>query len=192
MELHDGTGSGKAVKVSEDHRLHTISLIEYPIEAFSHNGDVYSVASDFVSLTNIATYTGLLYIAKSTTDRVIHFESIRTSSSQTTQWQMIKNPTTGTLISGGTVINPVTLNFSSGKTSIGTVKVTTAGAGLTITDGTLVGQWRTGVDGLHVALLQGSLILGAGNSMALTCLPFTNPTTVASTITFWEEPLASR
>lgn len=192
MLIEDGTGKGFSAQVGSDNRLHTFSLIEYPIEAFSHTGDVYTIPTNFISLTNIATYSGMIYINESSAVDIIHIEGIRTSSTQPCLWQLWRNSTAGTLISGGTAAVPVNMNFSSGKTVTAACKIGTAGAGLTVTDGALLAQWMTAAYDPQERQFSGSLILGAGNSLALTCMPTVNPTVVGSTITMWEESLTAR
>lgn len=189
MQIEDGTGKGYFAGINKDNLLRTFSLIEFPMEAFSHKGDAYIIPSDFISLTNIATYSGVLYFKEtSVTDRT-HVHAIRTSSSQPTLWKLLKNPTAGTLITGGTDLVPNNMNFASGKTLSALSKVGTAGAGLTVTDGTLLGQWQTSAGQSVQIILDGSLILNTGNTLALVCLPSVNPTVVGSTWTVWEEPL---
>lgn len=184
MIINDPSTS-EGAKVSEN-RLHTFSLIEYPTEAFAHNGDTFQVPTDFIALTTTASYSGVWYITNMSATHNIHIEGMRTTSTVGTLWQLIKNPTAGTLISGGAALTPVNTNFSSGKTMSGTVK---KGAdALTITDGTLMGQWMTGVYGLYERRYEGAIILGAGNSLALQCKP-SGAGSVGSTLSVWMEPL---
>lgn len=186
MEITDGYGTGKAARVSEDNRLHTFALIEYPTESFAHDGDSFAIATDFIALTTTASYSGMWYIQNTSTTHNIHIEAVRTTSTVSTLWQMIKNPTTGTLISGGAAYSPVNTNFSSGKPLSGTVK---KGAdALTITDGTLFGQWMTGAYGLYERRHEGAIILGPNNTLALQCKP-TGAGSAGSTLSVWIEPL---
>lgn len=186
MEILDGTGSGKAAKVSADNRLYTFALLEWPMESFSHPGDAYGVASDFIALTTTASYSGILYLTNISTTHNIHIDSIRTSSTVGALWQLLRNPTAGTLISAGTAIIPVNDNFSSGKVISGTFKKGVDAQ--TVTDGTLLGQWQTGAYGALERRYEGALILGTGNSLAIVCKP-SGASTVGSTISLWVEPV---
>lgn len=186
MELIDGTGSGKAAKVSADNRLHTFSLIEYPMESFSHLGDSFVMSSDFVALTTTASYTGLLYLTNTSATHNIHIERVRSSSIAGCLWQIIKNPTTGTLISAGTALTPVNYSFSSGKTLTGTAKKGVDAQ--TITDGTLMEQWMTNVYEARERNYDGAIVLATGNSIAVIVKPSV-ATTVGATLSVWMEPI---
>lgn len=185
MILEDGTGLGEAAKV-RDNRLHVMSLLEFPIETFSHSGDAYSIVTDFIALTTTASYTGILYlINNTTTDLIIHTEATRNTSTVNALWQMWKNPTTGTLISAGTAITPINLNFASGKSLVSIAK---KGADAqTVTDGTLFSQWGSAAYIPTQIVGQGSIILNVGNSYAITCKP-TAAGSVGCTLTLWNEP----
>lgn len=186
MQIEDGTGRGKLAKVNDANQLHTFSLIEFPVEASAHNGQVFTVASDFINITTTASFTGFLYLLENSLTKYTHIETIRCTSTVNCLWQLIKNPTAGTLISGGTAVTPQNTNFSSGRSMELTAKKTTAGAGLTITDGTLIGQWMTSAYTPFVYLIQGSMILGTGDTIALLCKPAAAGD-MGSTFTMWEE-----
>lgn len=186
MEITDGTGNGKAARVSDDNRLHTFSLIEYPMESFSHTGDSFTIPSEFIALTTTASYTGILYLINTSVTHNIHIERVRTSSTVGTLWKIVKNPTAGTLISAGTVVTPVNYNFSSGRTLTGTVKKGVDAQ--TVTDGIWMEQWQTGVYQAIERQYDGSVILGAGNSIAILAQP-SAAATVALTLSVWVEAL---
>jgi len=186
MEITDGTGSGKAAKVSSDNRLFTFALLEWPMEAFAHQGDAYALASDFIALTTTASYSGILYLTNTSTTHNIHIDSIRTSSTVGTLWQLMRNPTAGTLISAGAAILAVNDNFSSGKTISATAKKGVDAQ--TVTDGVLTGQWQTGVYGVMERRYEGAIILGTGNSIAIVAKP-SAAATVGATVSLWVEPV---
>lgn len=186
MEITDGTGSGKAAQVSSDNRLHTFSLLEFPMESFSHTGDSFIVPSEFIALTTTASFTGLLYLKNDSATHNIHIERIRTSSTVGTLWKIIKNPTAGTLVSAGTAVVPINYNFSSGKVLTGTAKKGVDAQ--TVTDGTWLEQWQTGVYGAMERQYDGGLILGAGNSIAILAQP-SAAATVGTTLSVWLEAL---
>lgn len=184
MIINDPSTS-EGARVSKN-RMHTFSLIEYPMESFSHTGDAFTIPTDFVALTTTASYTGLLYITNTSVTHNIHIERLRSSSTVGCLWQAIKNPTAGTLISGGTAVIPVNYNFSSGRTLTGTTKKGVDAQ--TVTDGTLMEQWQTGVYEARERNYDGAIVLGAGNSLAILCKP-SAAATVAATLSVWMEPL---
>lgn len=167
-------------------KLHTFSLIEYPMESFSHLGDSFVIPTEFISLTTTASYTGLLYLTNTSTTHNIHIERLRTSSTVGALWYTVKNPTAGTLISAGTAVTPVSYNFSSGKTLTGTAKKGVDAQ--TVTDGTWMEQWQTNVYDAKERQYDGAIVLGAGNSFALMCKP-SAAATVGATLSVWMEPL---
>lgn len=187
MEITDGAGSGKSAKVSSGNRLYTSSLIEYPMEAFSHTGDSFAIPSEFVSLTTTASYSGILYLKNTSSTHNIHIERIRTSSTVGTLWYVVKNPTTGTLISAGANANAVNYNFGSGKPLPGTAK---KGADAqTVTDGTWLEQWQTSTYGVFQRGYEGAITLGTGNSIAILAKP-SAAATVGTTLSIWIEEMA--
>lgn len=186
MEITDGYGSGKTARVSEDNRLHTFALIEYPSESFAHSGDSFSLASDFIALTTTASFSGIWYLKNTSTTHNIHIEAVRCSSTVTSQWRFIKNPTTGTLVSAGTDYSPVNTNFSSGRPLTGVIKKGVDAQ--TITDGTLLGQWMTGVYGVFERRHEGAIIIGPNSSIGLECKP-SGAGSIASTLSVWVETL---
>lgn len=186
MEIIDATGSGKGAKVSEDNRLHTFSLVEFPMESFSHLGDSFTIPAEFIALTTTASYTGILYLTNTSVTHNIHIERIRATSTVGTLWKVIKNPTAGTLISAGTLVVPVNYNFSSGRTVTGTAKKGVDAQ--TVTDGTWLEQWMTGVYGVTERQYDGAIVIGAGNSIAVLAQP-SAAATVGTTMSIWMEPL---
>lgn len=188
ISIQDGTGTGLEAKISNtggSNRLFTFSLIEYPLEAFTHEGKAYTIPTDFIALTTTVSYSGILYLFNSSDSQVLHIQSIRTSSTVNTQWQMIKNPTSGTLITAGTVINAVNSSFSSGKTLSASIKKA-ASDGQTITDGTLAGQWMTTAYNAYSHIYDGSIALNINNSIAIQCKP-TAAGSFGCTLILWHE-----
>lgn len=184
MIINDPSTS-EGARVS-DNRLHTFSLIEYPMEAFSHTGDSFTIPTEFISLTTTASYTGVLYLTNSSVTHNIHIERLRSSSTVGCLWYTVKNPTAGTLISAGTAVVPVNYNFSSGRTLTGTAKKGVDAQ--TVTDGTWMEQWQTNVYDSRERQYDGAIVIGAGNSIAVLAKP-SAAATVGVTLSVWMEPL---
>lgn len=185
MEITD-SATGRSAKVSSDNRLLTFTLLEWPMESFAHTGDAFGIPTDFIALTTTASYSGILYLTNTSTTHNIHIDGIRTSSTVGALWQLIRNPTAGTLISAGTAVVPVNDNFTSGKVLSGTAKKGVDAQ--TVTDGTLIGQWQTGVYVSYPQKYDGAIIIGTGNSIALLCKP-SAAATVGATLSLWVEPV---
>lgn len=182
--LEDGTGGGHSAEVTSAHRLATESLIIYPMEQFAHSGSAFWVATDFISLTTTGSYSGIFHLINtSTTDR-LHVAFWRQSSTVGTQWRMIKNATTGTLISTASAITPQNARFDSGKVASATCY---KGAdALTITNGSLVGQLQTPAYSTLPLNLEGSIVLNYSNSISIEAKP-SAAAQVGVTVTFWFE-----
>jgi len=181
--IEDGTGKEGSAKV-RNNRLYTFALIETPMEKFGTLGDAFWIATDFVSLTTTASFSGIFYLKNIHVSKQLHVAFWRQSSSVTAQWRVLKNPTGGTLISGGTDIVPENSNFSSGKTAIATIKK--GSDAQTITGGSLLGQHTTSAyAALHLPN-DGAITLMTGNSIAIECKP-TAAAAVGLTMTIWFE-----
>lgn len=184
MFIEDGRGSGRLGRVDKNQNLGVQALIVFPLEAEGHQGMSYSIGTDFINITNTATFTGFLYVINTSATHLLHVAEIRGSSTQNTQWKLIKNPTAGTLISGGTILTPGNFNFASGKEFQGSARITSAGAGLTITDGTHMTQWMNPAYSTSARDYQGAIGLYSGNSLALMVKP-TAASDIGASIACW-------
>lgn len=184
--IEDGTGSGRNAKVTSDYRLATEAVLVFPLEQFAHKGDSFWVATDFIALTTTASYSGLLYLLNTNESYRLHIALWRQSSTVGTQWRMIKNPTTGTLISGASAITPQNSKFDSGK--VAQLTAYKGADAATITNGSLMGQHQTPAYTTLPLVLDGGIILNYGNSMAIEAKP-SAACQAGVTVTCWFEPL---
>ena len=182
--ISDGTGSGRSTTVNPDNRLSTEALTLHPLEFYSHHGRAYWIASDFISLTTTASYSALLYLKNTDTKYRFHIEYIRTSSTVGTLWRIIKNPTTGTLISGGSAITPVNGLFESSKIAVATA-LKGADAS-TMTNGTFASQHQTGAHNSFESMMRGGLILSNNTAIGIEAKPSASGV-VGATIVGWYE-----
>lgn len=183
FQIDDGTGKGGPAKVAGN-RLYTFSLTESPMEKFGSEGDAFWLATDFISITTTASFTGVFYLKNTHGTKQLHIAFWRQSSSVGTQWRVIKNPTGGTLLSSGTDIIPENSNFASGKVASAVFK---KGADAqTITGGSLIGQHMTGVYQALNLPIDGAMTLVTGNSIAIECKP-SAAGLIGITMTIWYE-----
>jgi len=176
--------SGYTAEVDEFNDLHTFSTSRTESAVNTLLGNTYWTASGFISLTTTGSFSGIYYLKNTHQAREFHVEFLRTCGLAAAQWQLYRNPTTGTLISGGTAVTPGNAGFSEGGALTATVL---GGAdGDTVTDGAVIAQWINGA-GHSVQEFKGSLVLGPGDSMALVCKP-TAATTVCVTLMGWQAP----
>ena len=129
MFLEDGKGTGYKAQVTEEQRLSVDSIVTSHLAHESQDdGEAFIFASGFISLTTTGAFNGLLYIKCTTSESHFHVSKIRTCSSATgfMQLKIIKNPTTGTLISDANAATTSTLNFGSSKSTSGRADVYSA------------------------------------------------------------------
>jgi hypothetical protein len=165
--IKDGVGKGFYAKVDSTNRLHTDSsqLPRSAVAAF--NGDAYNINTGTINLTGTSD-SGLLYV-KNTGDNSIVIETFiyllgNTDGSGDTQVQIIRNPTTGTLITGGTAFSAVNRNFNTSKTLSATIL---KGAhGTTVTDGDVAIESIFSGVGRQVVSV-GAVVLNKNNSVAI-------------------------
>ena len=176
--IKDGTGSGKRAKVDSKNRLRTKSVIETGGTAAALAGDLYNINTETIALTS-ANASSLLYIKNTNlspwvVDRVFYNAGTSTGGSGDFLAEVIANPTSGTLISGGTAITPHNLNFGSTKAL---TSITLKGAeGSTITDGTVRVSTIIPASGSRVLIGFDAIILEAGSSLAIQITPQTGNT----------------
>lgn len=166
--IDSGTGNAKTAGVSDDNRLLTESLSRPQLEQSTTDGDVYWFATNFISLTTTASFTGLWYVKNTSASETLYIDFLRTCGSKGQEWRLIKNPTTGTLITAGTAGTPVNSRFDSGNTFTGSFIV--GADAQTITDGTVMGSWINQT-GHSINRFEGAIQLTPNTSLALTVKP---------------------
>lgn len=125
--IQDGTGTKIKVKVNTENRLLSQSISESEFDHAVGKGEAYNINTEFLTITG-SSEVPLLYI-KSTDDRdlVLNAWFIGTDANSGTATRLsllkvYKNPTSGTIISSGTDINPVNRNFGSSNSFEGIAK----------------------------------------------------------------------
>lgn len=155
--------TSKAVLVTEQGQLTTRATTITDIAEASDNGNCYSCPTDFLAITTPDVWYGVWYL-KNTNTHPYHIDFIRASSKAgVTQWKIIKNPTTGTLISGGTLFIPKNTNFSSALQS--GLEFRIGGEGFTLTNGDLLGQMQAMYSERFD--VNGTIIIPAGSTIAV-------------------------
>jgi len=90
--------------------------------------------------------------------------------------EVIRNPTTGTLISAGAAFTPINLNFGSSKELLATTLKGTEGS--TVTDGSVAVSTIIPAAGTRVLIAFDSIILEPGSSIAVRITPQTSNTSM--------------
>lgn len=125
--IQDGTGTKLKVRVNSENRLLSQTISESEFDHAVGKGEAYNINTEFITVTG-SSEVPLLYI-KSTGDRdlVLNAWFIGTDANSGTATRLsllkiYKNPTSGTIISSGTDINPVNRNFGSSNEFEGIAK----------------------------------------------------------------------
>lgn len=138
--IQDGTGKGFLAKVDSTNRLLTRTVEGSEQDAASANGDAYNINTGTINLTS-GSASSLLYFRN---DQLVDFDvsSIfyilgnSTGGSGDLLVEVLRNPTAGTLVSGGTDFDAINRNFGSGQVLSATIKKGVEGS--TLTDGEVI------------------------------------------------------
>jgi len=176
--IQDGTGDGYRAKVDSDNHLHTRAVIESGGTDAAIAGNLFNVNTETLTLTS-GNASALLYMKNTDTvpwvvNRVFYNAGPSTGGSGDFLAEVLANPTSGTLVSGGTALTAHNLNFGSPTELTGTVLK--GAEGDTITDGTVRVSTIIPVAGTRVLISFDSIILPAGSSIAVRVTPQTGNT----------------
>jgi len=168
FEIRDGTGSTSTAKVTGKNQL-AVAADTMPREGrAAFDGYLHAFTTGPITLTTTGSYSGLLYITNSDS-RPIYIWQIVAFGTVAVRWQFVKNPTTGTLISGGTSISATNVNFASTLTLGATLKK--GGDGSTVTNGTTFLYAGNPAFDASSPLTRTPIIIGQSGSFALMCRP---------------------
>lgn len=171
--IKDGTGSGYNVAVDQTNKIQTRTVSASITEEGTVNGDSFNINSGLITLTS-SNASGLLYY-KHNEDRPFHIDALAIGidnlGTNTTQTiiTMIRNPTTGTLISTAAAVDMnQNRNFGSSKTLVDSLAYKGA-EGHTVTDGDDIAMFFQSAGGRLFATID--FIMTKGDSLAITMDP---------------------
>lgn len=188
--------SGRAAEVNAINHLETVAVTVAASTYSTERGDSYNINTTIgnggskLSLTN-ASESGLLYIKNTESgqqsgvdkDLVIDtlFINLGTSTNGSGEAivRIVRNPTAGTLISGGTSMSAVNRNFSNSKTPNATILY--GGQGSTVTDGSDI-LYSTITSAPARAVIPVDFILKFGDSMAVLVTPPASNTSMGAEV----------
>lgn len=169
----DGTGAGYAAKVDSTNRLNTFSIVENRVADISKRlGLSFIIASDFISLTTTGSFNGILYVKNNSDNYDLFVDKVRVCSdtSGNVQVRLLRNPTTGTLISDTNAADQLSANAGSAETFDGLAYAASAD-GKTVTDGSNWSQFINHSPGHSIQEYDGSIVIPKGKSIALVAKP---------------------
>lgn len=151
--IKDGTGSGDTLKITAKNRAVVESIRTTKEEERSSCGDAYIFSSGLVNLTSCME-SALLYVLNNECEdlvinRMVILTGASTGSSDTEGgFNIVVNPTAGTLVDCGSA--GVQRNTNFGSTNTLCVTIATGAEALTLTDGTCgAGITHTDINQVH-------------------------------------------
>lgn len=179
MIIQDGTGSGNQLRINDLNHLEADAVTYTRIADVSlRTKQAFTIATNFVNITTTASFSGLLYIKNTDSEgRDMLIEHIRlcgdggagAMNMESIKCIVYRNPTTGTLISGGTTLDVLNNNFGSFNEFNGVAKV--GADGLTVTDGGHFTQFETHTPGHSILDFNDSIVLPKNSSIAFAVQP---------------------
>lgn len=122
--IRDGSGGGYLAKVNAQRRLYTSAVTQTETQEALKVGRAYNINTGIITLTSAAD-TPVLYV-KNNEDVAMHIGAIAVGVGATTggsginQITIIRNPTTGTIVSGATAVD---INSNRNYGSANTVEI---------------------------------------------------------------------
>ena len=178
-QILDGTGTGAKTKVDSDNRLHTFSISEGLSLDAAKNGENYNINTGSISLTS-ANESAVLYI-KNNEDKNFVIEDVivilgaSTGGTGDLTIELIRNPSTGTIISGASNADVVgNRNFGSSRELV--ADVFKGAEGNTITNGTLFSDTTRTAGGTVVHFDADVMVLPKGTTLGVNITPQTSNT----------------
>ena len=181
MIITDGSGSGYDAKVDSEGNLHSRAVRTHEVTYASLKGESFNAPYGSFTLTS-ATESALSYFlwADTVNPCSIYRQLLSfgpsTGGAGLCRLRMVRNPTGGTLISGGTAVTSVNNNFSNSALAPGTWLKGAQGS--TVTGGTTILDVGIGPNYvLNVTDI--NWILANGNSLAVAVTPPAGNTSMA-------------
>ena len=185
-EIIDGNGSGYRAKVDENRRLHTDAISRDQLEQAALIGQAYNFSTGVISLTTDAS-SALFYLDYQG-DLPLEIKEIGVSLGQTTGGagngviEIIKNPTSGTIIDNALVIPTTDSNRDFSSTNDLDATKYKGANGYTFTDGNDVAITSRSTFDEPVIFDAAPFVLRKGNSIGVRYTPPTGNTSQTAVV----------
>lgn len=172
--IKDGTGFGFEVKVDSTNRMYTDSVIRDEVYEYLTQGELYNLSTGVINLTS-ANQSAVFYLKNNDTEgkilvikEILVIPATSTGGTGAFTIQVIKNPTTGTLIDNALAGTQSNRNFGSANTITGDIYK--GAEGYTLTDGSVFATTsRSTIE--NVAFDAAPIALNKSNSIGLKFTP---------------------
>lgn len=180
FEIIDGVGAGYTAAVDSENRLRVFSISEPEVDNASELGNSYNFNTGIINLTS-ASKSAVFYLKNNGDNDIIistlfYLLGNSTGGSGDVLITVLRNPTTGTIVSGAVnmEMNGVNRNFGSSKTL--TVDAYKGAEANTFTDGVKVIESIFDQSPSRVSITVGAIMLPKGSSIGIDITPATSNT----------------
>lgn len=161
-KIRDGAGTGNMVRVTSTNRLSTVSEIQSSFAVISaESGGAFAVSTQATITVGASVERGILFVQNDSATPLV-IGGFQVGNEGVGIWRAYLNPTG--FSAAGVAVTPQNLNLSSGRTFGGTAE---RGNGTVTVSGGNVGFLGGVAAGFNELGVEGALILGLGNSVAL-------------------------
>jgi len=173
-QILDGKGTGKRAGVNENNRLLTFAISERLSVAAAENGENYNVNTGSITLTT-ANESAVLYVKNNEEknfiiEDVIVIFGASTGGTGDLSIELIRNPTTGTIISGASDADVVgNRNFGSSREFV--ADVYKGAEGNTLTNGDLFSDTTRSTASTVVHFDADVIVLPKGTTLGVNITP---------------------
>jgi hypothetical protein len=172
MIINNGGGGVKAdAKVNPDNALKTYGVTKSEARKAAIDGNSYNISTGLIAYTGDAD-EGLLYFKNDEVASVL-VETITfgvglvsATIADTMVFSIIRNPTTGTLISAASAATVSNRDFGSSTTLASTTLSYKGADGSTVTDGTVFGVFYAAAGG-GITITETNIVVPRGQSFAI-------------------------
>lgn len=181
-QLQDATGQGYGAKVDDHNRLHVDSISTDRESYSSQSGFSFNVNTGLITLTNAATKNAVMYLVNNedyplVITNLFYQTGASTGGSGNIIVDVLRNPTTGTIVSGATAVEiNINRNFGSSRTL--DVTAYKGATGNTFTNGTKALESILPTSVQRVAVSAGAITLPKGSSIGVNITTPTGNTSI--------------
>jgi hypothetical protein len=181
-QIIDGKGTGSRAEVDSNNRLQTFAISEGLSLDAAKNGENYNINTGSITLTS-ATESAVMYL-KNNEDKNFVIEEViiilgaSTGGTGDLTIELIRNPTTGTVISGATDADVVgNRNFGSSRELV--ADVYKGAEGNTLTDGTLFSDTTRSAASTVVRFDADVIVMPKGTTIGVNITPQASNTSMS-------------
>lgn len=177
MIITDGKGTGYQAQVNTKGQLETCSVTLVQSSQASNDGDSYNINTGVMTLTS-ANKSAVLYVKNNETkpiliDALFYLVGNSTGGTGDMLITVLRNPTTGTVVSDATAAEMAGVNRNFGSSKTLDADIYKGGEGKTLTDGDKVIESIFNQVPTRAVISAGAIVLPKGSSIGIEVTPAT-------------------